>query len=55
MQGLLGGRSFGIAPHWQPVLRMYIRPLMISRKLTVRFLPPRLASGSTMDVSPLHA
>src|SRR5260370_22861669 len=47
---LRGGRSFGIARHWQPVLSTYIRPLTSSRTSTVRLLPPRLAgaiSGST--------
>ena len=42
---LRGGRSFGIAAHWHPVLRIYIRPLTTSRTLTVRLLPPRLANG----------
>ena len=31
--------------HWQPVLRIYIRPLTTSRMSTVRLLPPRLAGG----------
>src|SRR3954452_6833650 len=34
-----------MARHWQPVLRMYIRPLTTSRTFTVRLLPPRLAGG----------
>jgi len=42
---LRGGRSFGIAAHWQPVLSTYISPLTISRSSTVRLLPPRLAGG----------
>src|SRR3954467_5665139 len=45
-----GGRSLGIARHWQPVLRHPISPLTTSRTLTVRLLPPRLPgrmSGST--------
>src|SRR3982750_1943211 len=42
---LRGGRSLGIAAHWQPVLRIYMRPLTTSRRLTVRLLPPRLAAG----------
>src|SRR3954447_9481262 len=45
-----GGRSLGIARHWQPVLRMYINPFTTSRTFTVRLLPPRLPgrmSGST--------
>src|SRR3954452_1151258 len=45
-----GGRSLGIARHWQPVLRMYISPFTTSRTFTVRLLPPRLPgrmSGST--------
>src|SRR5215210_620413 len=45
-----GGRSLGIARHWQPVLRMYINPFITSRTFTVRLLPPRLPgrmSGST--------
>src|SRR3954468_22913542 len=37
-----GGRSLGIARHWQPVLRMYISPFTTSRTFTVRLLPPRL-------------
>ena len=36
---------FRIARHWQPALRMYIRPLTTSRSFTVRLLPPRLAGG----------
>jgi hypothetical protein len=35
----------GIARHWQPVLRMYIRPFITSRRLTDRLLPPGLAGG----------
>src|SRR4051795_495959 len=46
---LRGGRSLGIAAHWQPVLRMYMRPLATSRRLTVRLLPPRLAAGISRD------
>jgi hypothetical protein len=42
---LRGGKSFGIAAHWQPVLSTYIKPLMISRSTTVRLLPPRFARG----------
>src|SRR5215212_10781344 len=42
---LRGGRSFGSDAHWQPVLRIYISPLTISRSTTVRLLPPRLACG----------
>src|SRR5271166_5722492 len=42
---LRAARSLGIARHWQPVLRMYIRPLTTSRRLTVRLLPPGLAGG----------
>src|SRR3954451_2014858 len=45
-----GGRSLGIARHWQPVLRMYISQFTTSRTFTVRLLPPRLPgrmSGST--------
>jgi hypothetical protein len=38
-------RVLGIARHWQPALRMYIRPLTTSRAHTVRLLPPRLAGG----------
>jgi len=44
---LRGGRSFGSAAHWQPVLSTYINPLMTSRTSTVRLLPPRLAGGIT--------
>jgi hypothetical protein len=42
---LRGGRSFGNAAHWQPVLSTYITPLTTSRTSTVRLLPPRLAGG----------
>jgi hypothetical protein len=42
---LRGGRSFGIARHWQPVLSTYIRPFITSRTSTVRLLPPGLARG----------
>ena len=31
---LLGGKSLGSARHWQPVLRMYITPLITSRIAT---------------------
>src|ERR1700690_1584230 len=42
---LRGGKSFGKAAHWQPVLNIYISPLTTSRSLTVRLLPPFLAGG----------
>ena len=42
---LRGGRSLGSAPHWQPVLKIYITPLTTSRTSTERLLPPRLAGG----------
>jgi hypothetical protein len=42
---LRGGKSFGSDAHWQPVPRIYISPLTISRTKTVRLLPPRLAGG----------
>ena len=35
----------GIARHWQPVLRIYIRPFITSRRLTDRLLPPGLPGG----------
>jgi hypothetical protein len=41
----LGGKSFGIARHWQPVERTYIRPFTTSRIFTLRLPPPRLAGG----------
>ena len=37
--------ALGIARHWQPVLRMYIRPFTTSRTSTFRLRPPRLAGG----------
>src|SRR4029077_19845914 len=40
-----GGRSFGMARHWQPVDRIYMRPFTTSRMITVRLSPPRLAGG----------
>ena len=39
---LLGGKSLGSARHWQPVLRMYITPLITSRIATRRLPPPGL-------------
>src|SRR5260370_37256193 len=39
------GRSFGIARHWHPVLKIYIIPFITSRPSTWRLLPPRLAGG----------
>src|ERR1700716_610020 len=42
---LRGGRSFGIARHWHPVLKIYIIPFITSRSSTGRLLPPRLAGG----------
>src|ERR1700716_1206145 len=42
---LRGGRSFGIARHWHPVLKIYIIPFITSRSSTWRLLPPRLAGG----------
>ena len=35
----------GNARHWQPVLRMYIRPFTTSRTSTLRLRPPLLAGG----------
>ena len=50
---LLGGKSFGIARHWQPVLRTYMTPFMTSRTFTSRLRPPRLAGGiSGLDKLP---
>ena len=42
---LCGGRSFGTARYWQPVLSTYINPLTTSRRSTVRQRPPRLLGG----------
>src|SRR5258707_7414794 len=42
---LRGGRSFGIARHWHPVLKTYMIPFITSRSSTWRLLPPRLAGG----------
>jgi hypothetical protein len=42
---LRGGRSFGIARHWHPVLRTYMIPFITSRTSTERLLPPALAGG----------
>src|SRR5260221_11722900 len=42
---LRGGRSFGIARHWHPVLKIYMIPFIPSRTSTWRLLPPRLAGG----------
>src|SRR5262249_10004628 len=42
---LRGGRSFGIARHWHPVLKIYMIPFITSRTSTWRLLPPRLAGG----------
>src|SRR5437016_4320081 len=58
---LRGGRSFGIARHWHPVLKIYMIPFITSRTSTWRLLPPRLAGGinavlgSTAAASPLAA
>jgi hypothetical protein len=52
---LLGGRSFGMYRHWQPVLSTYMAPLTTSRTTTSRLRPPRLAggiSGSTSQMTP---
>jgi len=40
---LRGGKSFGIARHWHPVLKTYMIPFITSRTSTWRRLPPRLA------------
>ena len=48
---LRAARSFGIARHWQPVPRIYIKPLTTSRRLTKRLLPPGLAGGSMGAIS----
>ena len=45
------GKSLGIARHWQPVLKTYIRPLTTSPTSTVRLLPPRLAGGMCGPIS----
>src|SRR5262245_65881821 len=42
---LRGGRSFGIARHWHPVLKIYMIPFITSRTSTWRLLPPRLSGG----------
>jgi len=41
----LGGKSLGIARHWQPVESTYIKPFTTARISTVRFPPPRFAGG----------
>ena len=38
-------KSLGSARHWQPVLRMYITPLITSRIATRRLPPPGLPGG----------
>ncbi len=48
---LLGGKSFGIARHWQPVLRTYMTPFMTSRTFTSRLRPPRLAGGISGSIN----
>src|SRR3954466_11494272 len=45
VQGAARRQVLGDRGPWQPVLRMYMRPLATSRRLTVRLLPPRLAAG----------
>src|SRR5258708_18452726 len=47
-----GGRSFGIARHWHPVLKIYMIPFITSRTSTWRLLPPRLAGGIWFDIRP---
>ncbi len=42
---LRGGRFFGSAAHWQPVLSTYITPFTTARRSIVRLLPPRFAGG----------
>src|SRR6266446_5621641 len=49
---LFGGRSFGIARHWQPVERMYIKPFTTSRMITLRLPPPVLPGGISGSTSP---
>src|SRR5258707_1921031 len=52
---LRGGRSFGIARHWHPVLKTYMIPFITSRTSMWRLFPPDLAggiSGSTYAHSP---
>ena len=39
-----GGRSLGIARHWQPVDKTYKSAFMTSRRFTVRWSPPRFAA-----------
>src|SRR6185436_5041102 len=46
-----GGRSFGIARHWHPVLKTYMIPFITSRSSTWRLLPPRLAGGINGSIS----
>ena len=48
---LRGGRSFGIARHWHPVLKTYMIPFITSRSSTWRLLPPRLAGGINGSIS----
>ena len=49
----VGGKSFGIARHWQPVDRTYISPFTTSRMSTVRLPPPRLAGGINGSTAPI--
>src|SRR5258708_11918927 len=46
-----GGRSFGTARHWHPVLKIYMIPFITSRTSTWRLLPPRLAGGINTSTS----
>src|SRR5260370_41891560 len=42
---VFGGRSLGIAWHWQPVESTYISPFTPSRMVTVRLPPPGFPGG----------
>src|SRR5690348_3280720 len=44
-----GGRSWGIARHWQPVRLTYSRPLTISRRSYFAGRPPALGAGMNRE------
>ena len=55
MHGASGRQSLGSARHWQPVLRMYITPLITSRIATRRLPPPGLARrDQRLDMRPFR-
>ena len=47
---LRGGKSFGIARHWHPVLKTYMIPFITSRTSTWRLLPPRSTVHDYLDL-----